>query len=258
MARICYNLPVSDPAPATDGLSILDSHEGIARELVVSFYDEVLKPLFPPEELIAPWWEDGDGEDPPLLLLVTPEGRVAGGALGEWYPRSRVLLLSYVAARPEWRGRGIGTRLMREIEARWCRHHDFLIVLGEIDDPRHRPDPNQDPWERVSFYERFNGWLVGAPYFQPSIRPSSPRAYHLMLGVLKHAPEALTSEGKMRGEVLRTFLEEYFAACEGKVDGEGDPQMRWLLDSYRDDLELIQLTEIDRVPHDEPPALVEG
>jgi predicted N-acetyltransferase YhbS len=39
------------------------------------------------------------------------DGLVIGGALGELYPASGVLLLGYLAVRPPgWRGRGVGRR----------------------------------------------------------------------------------------------------------------------------------------------------
>jgi GNAT superfamily N-acetyltransferase len=255
---------MGDPGPTSD-LTILDSDRGIPRELLARFYTEVLEPSFPPEELVAPWWgEGGDGDGKPLFIALSPDGEVVGGAIGEWYRESRVLLLSYIVARPGWRGQGLGTTFMREIEARWCPHHDYLLVVGEIDDPRHRNDPRQDPWLRLRFYEQFNGWLIVAPYFQPRLRADAPRAYHLMLGVLRYAPEALTSEGKLRQDVLRGFLEEYFTICEGPAAVAEDPQLRWLLDAYRHDLELLPLknlttaADLSRMPDAEPPGVTDA
>jgi hypothetical protein len=126
--------------------------------------------------------------------------------------------------------------------------------LAEIDDPRHHHAHERygDPWARLRFYQRFNVTAFVAPYFQPSLLPGSTRAYHLMLCRVPPAgspPEPTSAEGAR----VRAFLAEYFADCEGEGALE-DPQVRWLLSCYNDDIELASLSELSRVPDPDVPA----
>jgi GNAT superfamily N-acetyltransferase len=232
-------------------LLIVDGNQAGSLDLTQRFYREILVPSFPPEELVGPWWEEGDRHGSPFLLALSPDGEVLGGSLGEWYPSSRVLLLAYLAVRPGHRGRGIGTRLMEEVARRW--YPNYRLVLGEIEDPRHRPETGQDPWLRIRFYRGFDVKAVKAPYFQPRLRPSSPRVYHMILSVFAASEDALSASGRVRGEILRAFLVEYFAAEEGAGVVERDPQLAWLLAAYDDELDLVRLDDFPQIPDATPP-----
>ncbi|HMK96580.1 MAG TPA: GNAT family N-acetyltransferase, partial [Acidimicrobiales bacterium] len=234
------------------GVELLDKAEALRRGALRRLYQDILEPSFRPEELGEPW-EEGHVPDG-LLLVAWDEARqeALGCAIGELYETSRVLLLGYLAVRPDLRARGVGTRLMNGVLRQWCR--DDWLALAEIDDPRHHePHPGHgDPVARLRFYERFGVRAIAAPYFQPSL-DGGGRAYHLLLCQLptRSGAGSISAEEVER---VRQFLEEYLTGCEGE-GALDDREARWLLNFYSGELALVPLNELDRVPDPEPPAV---
>lgn len=236
-------------------LRIYDKAAAQDMGLLEHVYPDILARSFPIEELGAPWvlGHMPEGE----LLVATEDDRegVLGCAIGEEYPESGVFLLGYLAVHPAHRGKGVGSALMRAALERWQR--PGTSMLAEIDDPRHHEvhEDYGDPWARMRFYEAFGLMALAAPYFQPSL-DGFPRAYHLMLCYFKPAgpPPAQEDGTAVSGQVVSTFLREYFTACEGE-DALADPQVRWLLSFYRDQVGLVPLSELDRIPHPQPPRI---
>jgi ribosomal protein S18 acetylase RimI-like enzyme len=83
--------------------------------------------------------------DPDLFLLAEADGRIIGTVIGGYDGRRG--LLYHLAVAASFRGRGVGTRLMEEIEARLrskgCRRC-YLMVLADND-------------EAMRYYEK-HGW----------------------------------------------------------------------------------------------------
>ena len=233
-------------------MEIVDKENAVRLGLVGRLFREVLQPSFPPEELGEPW-EEGHVPGGQLLVATDRKGsEVLGCAISEFYALSRVLLLGYLAVKPDARRLGIGSALMQTVIERWCQGD--TLALAEIDDPRHH-EPHErygDPWARLRFYQRFNVMALDAPYFQPSLGPGYPRAYHLMLCRLASETSSGSST-PLSGQRVRTFLTEYFTGCEGG-DVLADPEFQWLLSSYGEMVGLVPLADIDRVPHREPPS----
>lgn len=236
--------------PGEGQIEIIDKENAVRLGLAGKLFREVLQPSFPPEELGEPW-EEGYVPDGQLLVAANRKGtEVLGCAISEFYPLSRVLLLGYLAVKPGARRLGVGSALMQTVIERWCQ--GGTLVLAEIDDPRHH-EPHEkygDPWARLRFYRRFNVMALDAPYFQPSLGPGYPRAYHLILCRLASGTSSGSSK-PLNGQLVRVFLTEYFTSCEG-WDVLADPELRWLLSSYGETVGLLPLAEIDRVPHLEP------
>jgi predicted N-acetyltransferase YhbS len=214
---------------------------GLLREL----HDEVLRPSFRPEEYASP-----AVIDPAKKLAIiarADDGVVVGGALGEVYPRSGVLLLGYLAVRPGLRGKGIGSVLMAALKERWLGQDNETLAVLEIDDPRyHAPHPDHgDPAARLRFYGAFGVRLLAIPYFQPRLRDYLPRGYHMLLGVIPAAGETLAPAIPARR--VSAFLSEYFEDCEGAV--HDDAEFRLLLDACRGpEIELVSPADLDRIP----------
>jgi GNAT superfamily N-acetyltransferase len=159
-------------------------------------------------------------------------GQIVGGVVGDWFAASRVMLLSYIATRPGVRGGGIGTRLLTTAMAAWTTRREPLLVVVEVEDPRHHHDTTfGDPWARLRFYERLGIRALNLPYFQPALGGGRERVQDLLLMVAggSAAPPEATS---VDGELVERFLVEYFEVCEGPA-AEGDAAALRLLEACR-------------------------
>jgi GNAT superfamily N-acetyltransferase len=215
---------------------------GLLREL----HDDVLRPSFRPEEYVSP-----TVINPAKKLAIiarADDGRVVGGALGERYPNSGVLLLGYLAVRPGLRGKGIGGVLMTALKERWLDRDTGNLAVLEIDDPRfHATHPDYgDPGARLRFYGAFGVRLLAIPYFQPRLRDHLPRAYHMLLGVIPADGETLPPA--IPAGPVSSFLSEYFEDSEGEAV-DGDVELRSLLDACRGpEIELVSPADLGRIP----------
>ena len=230
--------------PGRSTLVVIDGNRDGSLELSRRFYDDVLRPLFPPAELIDPWWVGATYEyDGPFLLALEGDD-VVGGALGEWYPKSQALLLGYLAVHPDRRGAGIGSLIMAAVSERWYPAYPLRLALAEIDVPSDEESSMQDPWLRLRFYASLGAEALAVPYFQPALGPGAQRVPRMLLAVLAASPDALVRPGVVCGAAVRAFLDEYVEACEGTTpDPENDAELRALLEACSGEVALIALVE---------------
>jgi GNAT superfamily N-acetyltransferase len=163
------------------------------------------------------------------LVARTGEGIIAGGAVGDWFPRSRVLLLSYLAVPAEGRGMGTGGLLMKALTDLWGREVNPSLFIMEVEDPRHYENDGLlgDPEARVRFYERLGARAVPVPYVQPALGPGYQRVRHLVLMVFGGA-EAPPGAQRLDGKTLELFLTEYIESSEGPVRADDTEAQRML------------------------------
>jgi GNAT superfamily N-acetyltransferase len=215
---------------------------------VLSFYQHVLLPNFRAAELEAPdefaaGLKSGRGR---ALVARTAQGTIAGGAVGDFFPRSRVLLLSYLAVAAEGRGAGTGGLLFQAVTDRWAADLDPALCLIEVEDPRHaRSDPALgDPQARVRFYERLGARALPVPYFQPALGPDGQRVPHMMLMAFGGAA---AGADRVDGRIVADFLTDYLEACEGSVRDD-DAEAQQLLAACRrpGGLPLVPAGELPR------------
>jgi GNAT superfamily N-acetyltransferase len=235
------------PVPALIELTGADGDGELAHE----FYRSVLSPSFRGDELV--------GEDELLqtvhdgschvLLARDPDGTIIAGAVGDWFPRSRVQLLSYLATRPGIRGRGVGSVLMKAAVESWVQRLDPLLVVGEVEDPRHYQSPDGydsaygDVIARLRFYEKHGVRSLPIPYSQPALRSDSARVPHLLLMVFAVGADARISADRVDGAVVERLLVEYFTEVEGEI--------------RPDDAEVSAMLQACRVPGGLPLLLAE-
>ena len=245
-----------------DGFQLHDLRDEFDLDLLRRVYAEVLEPAFSADELES---EESfrsalveSDRDPQTLALVAVEpdsgssGDPVGVVIGEWYQASGVLLIGYVAVRADRRGAGLGGSLMRVAFERWFPTTGCVIVLGEVEDPRHFDE--QEAIRRLRFHGRAGGSLLNIPYFQPRLRPDARRVHHMLLVVFAAAATA-KREGGVDGSVLRAFVEQYVAVTEGAEAIRSDPGIAWLLRFYEADVvPLVSMTRFFDVPDPEPPT----
>jgi GNAT superfamily N-acetyltransferase len=187
--------------------------------LLDAVYDELLVPSFPAGEL-STLAELRAGMGPGLLWVTAAvhDGRPEGVAVAEWSPRSRVLLLSYLAVRPQGRSSGVGSALMAEVRSHWQDRVRPLLTLAEVEHPAaHTPHPEHgDQTARLRFYARHGARALDVPFFQPALRPGADRVPGLLLVVLATAPD-LAGSDSVPAAPVREFMTEYFEQTEGAV-----------------------------------------
>jgi GNAT superfamily N-acetyltransferase len=225
--------------------------DGAAGDDVAAFYHRVLVPHFPPDELEASsdfvaGMKSGTTR---ALAARTADGVIAGGAVGDWFPQSHVLLLSYLAVSAEGRGVGTGGLLMRAVTEVWGSEFSPALFVMEVEDPRyHHGDVNfGDPEARVRFYERLGARALPVPYFQPALgshRPEARRVPHLILMVFG-GTEALPGTRQVDGQTVEVFLTEYLEGCEGAIGPDDTDAQRMLAACRRPGgLPLLRVSEL--------------
>jgi GNAT superfamily N-acetyltransferase len=200
-------------------------------EQVTSFYRTVLVPHFIADELdteenFAAGLRLGGSR---ALVATADGGTIVGGAVTDWFARSHVLLLSYIAVLPAHRSTGAGAALMAAVSGSGSAGLRPLLLVAEVEDPRHfASDPaHGDPRARWRFYQRLGGRTLPLPYMQPALGPGRRRVPHLLLMVLGGSTAPPGAE-HIDGETVELFLREYFEGCEGPVQ-PGDSQLQDLL-----------------------------
>jgi hypothetical protein len=227
---------------------IVDELDPDDADGVADFYQRILLPHFRADELDSrEVFEAGlkSGRTKALVARL-PDGTIAGGALGDLFPRSRVLLLSYIAVPAAGRGIGTGSVLIKAVTdvlgAAW---RPPLMVM-EVEDPRHYgSDPSLgDPEARVRFYERLGARTLPVPFFQPVLGADGERVRHLLLMVFG-GTDAPPGTRQVDGEIVESFLTEYLEGIEGPVRPD-DAEAQHMLAACRrpGGLPLLLLSEL--------------
>lgn len=214
----------------TATVTVTDARDDDGR-FVPEFYRTVLMHSFPPDELdsldnlLVAVRSDASS----ILIAHGRDGGVVGGAIGDRFPDSNVMLLSYLAIRSDIRSGGVGSTLLRAALADWTRRYAPDLLLLEVEDPRYFAGSadHGDPVARVRFYERFGARVLPLPYLQPALVPGLARVPKLMLMVIAGT---LTQGGATHvpGRSVEAFLTEYFSRCEGPCRAD-DEQLHRLL-----------------------------
>jgi hypothetical protein len=164
-----------------------------------------------------------------VLIAVGADGAMLGGAIGDYFPRSKVMLLAYLAVLAGGRGQGVGAAVLEAANKAWTEELQPRLIVLEVEDPREFTGSADfgDPVARVRFYERHGVRALPLPYLQPALSPRTARVPGLMLMVLggTDVPPGATS---VNGQHVADFLTEYFEEFEGPVQ-PGDTELRQLL-----------------------------
>ncbi|MBV9023463.1 MAG: hypothetical protein JO362_06650 [Streptomycetaceae bacterium] len=194
---------------------------------VTEFHHTMLVPHFPSDEVMPlDNLVHGVREGRTRVLTVCgPDGAVLAGAVGEWFPSSRVQLLSYLVVRQGLRSQGLGSKVLSEALSRWTEALRPLLILGEVEDPRYFRDTGfGDVVGRVRLYERKGVRALPVPYAQPALGPGLSRVPGLMLMVFAAHCDVRAAEGTINGGVVEQFLTEYYTVVEGDASPD-DPQL---------------------------------
>lgn len=181
-------------------------------ELLRRVYEEVLRPSFTADELPdRDEFVEGVGGDGGDLVLVALDGdAIAGAAVTGPADPTSITLLSYLAATPGGRSRGVGSFLMGGLLDGW-RSGRAMLVVAEVHDPRAHPVADDErPEDRLRFYARAGATVLG-PWVQPRLSPDVERVSGMLLLDLYRTEETIPAG------VLGDFAEGYFAVVEDGV-----------------------------------------
>lgn len=204
-------------------------------DLLARAHEELLTPSFAPEELVdlPTLADDVAGGVSEVLLAVSGDGDDGPGselhAVGVWdrSPGAPFGLLSYLAARPGGRSRGVGGILLEAMLERWRGPGGPAAVLGEVHDPAEWPaTADERPVDRLRFYARHGSSVLDVPWVQPRVAPELDRVAGMLLIVLTaRSPALVVEEGAegLDGALLRAWMAEQITRAEGP-DGIEDPQ----------------------------------
>jgi len=200
--------------------------------VIERFYQEILVPSFPADELIGldEVQEIADREDASIWLAEDDEGTLLGGAIAEWDDSVRVLLLGYLAIRPGIRGGGIGGPLYLAALDSWRQRFKPCLIIAEIEDPAVHGGSEDygDPAARLRFYVNRGSRILDFPYFQPALEPGAERVEGLLLIALHADPEfAGADDDTIDAAVVRGYLENYQTQYEGKVATDDQAMIMW-------------------------------
>jgi GNAT superfamily N-acetyltransferase len=213
-------------------------------ERVDELYHEILTPSFPPEELSSlAGLQQNIADGHPSLVALDDDGRVVGGAVGDWDAELRIMLLSWLAIRPGIRGGGIGGALLSAAVESWSTDFGPCLILAEVEDPaaHHGSEATGDPVARLRFYQSRGGRSLDMPYFQASLGPGLPRVGDLLLMVLHtEAQFAGDRPDTIDSSLVRTYLETYQIQCEGQIAKDEQAAAMWrALDAHPEGMPLL-------------------
>jgi GNAT superfamily N-acetyltransferase len=192
--------------------------------LVERAYRDVLAPSFtaneipPSEQFTAEVAND-------TVVVGRRDGRIVAAAVTDAGVSAPVGLLSYLAVRPDQRGTGAGSSMMRQLREVW-QSGIAEVVLGEVHDPRCWPEAEDErPSARLRFYERHGARLLTVPWVQPRLHDGGDRVEGMLLLVMwsRHHVDAVPALW------IRGWTIDYFKSAEGVDESNGDPVLSALL-----------------------------
>lgn len=200
----------------------------LSRADLEAFYDQILAPSFDSAELVERTElidALADSESNTHCQIAFDQaGQIVGGIIGDWFAGSRVMLTSYLAARPGLRGHGVGKRLLAKALPAWRSKVGALLVVAEVENPRLYPadEDHGDPYARLRFYARSGAKILDIPYFQPALSTQQPRVRNLFLMVLTSDQSVVRDHDRIAAATVEGFIEENLASSEGDVDDHDD------------------------------------
>ena len=206
---------------------------------VESLFDEILARSFRSAELESRATVlaalTADNPIPGGLVAMDPTGLIVGTIIGDWFGNCRVMLISYLAVRPEFRGCGVGKLLLAHAFALWRERFAPALILGEVEDPRYYREHDAlgfgDADARLRLYGGLGARILPIPYFQPALSRQQPRVRNLLLMVFEADPSAMKGDNAVDGEIVGGFIDENIARSEGRAD---DHEAESLREALRD------------------------
>jgi hypothetical protein len=153
-----------------------------------------------------------------IILAVGPDGQVRGGILAEYYPCSRVALITYMAVASGQKGRNLSRSLLDH--AKRCVACDngnqppILLVEMENPDLQTNIQDQRRAAARIRLAASMGVLRVDIPYIQPALGAGKRKVEDLLLGFVPYRegiPNSLPAAN------VAEFFKEFYA-CLGQQD----------------------------------------
>lgn len=186
-------------------------------------YEELLFPSFPADELadrdyFVQSWRRGAIH---VTALADDVGNPVSVAIGWQEGVSGVVLLEWLAVRPDARGSGAGGAVLRRALDTWDASLAPPLIVGEVEHPSFVSacPAHGNPAKRVHFYEKAGARALDVPYFQPPIREGGARV-PLMLVAFRvdgGAPDTTVPAVPLRSWLEHRLVDEPRDRCVDEV-----------------------------------------
>lgn len=210
--------------------------------LCEAFFTNLYKDAFPKADQIETpdvWLPLLNADLPPpapILHLIVARHRspveaaaaVVAGIVIEYFRRSRVALVTYIAVAPDYRRHGLGGRLLAKAADKVSKDNGGIrpLIVAEVERPEvQSTDSDRRAADaRLSVMAALGGKRLDFAYIQPRLSPDQNVVTDLMLVTLE-SPGAAASD--VPAATVREFLEEFF----GSLDQRDSAELKLAIDS---------------------------
>ncbi len=203
--------------------------------LCEAFYSNVYRDAFPKADQVETpevWLPLLNADLPPpapiLHLIVARHrspvetaGAVVAGLVIEYFRRSRVALVTYIAVAPDYRRQGLGGRLLAKAVEKVSKDNgdERPLIVAEVERPeaQNGDAARKAANARLSIMAALGGKRLDFSYIQPKLSVDQNAVTDLML-------VALCAAGATASDVpaatVRAFLEEFFSSLNQRESAE--------------------------------------
>lgn len=228
------------------------SHSTTAREFD-QIYSEILRPSFNDDELV-PYTSFSNrlSEDRLDITVARQDGVPVGVVIGDWFPRSESMLLSYLAVRSDIRAAGIGSAVTTAAFDRWQAVRSPRMIVAEIEHPRFfLPDEQRgDPEKRLRFYGKMGGRILDIPYFQPPVAEGQPFVLGMLLlafRVREDMEKVTSGSACVSSQFVSDLLAEYSSDFFDPLDESREAVADLAHALSKDDIRLFETDQVGKV-----------
>ena len=149
-----------------------------------------------------------------FILLFKEDDIVQGGIISDYYPKSGVIHLIYIAIQKERRGSGIARKLIKSLLPNAIKALEETFgfsakaIIFESNIPWKTEIDSIDPKLRLKIFEKLGAKLIPIPYVQPALSESKKKVENLFL--LSFPLTESSTLNTLNTKVLEDFLKEFY------------------------------------------------
>lgn len=240
-------------------------------ELVRTFYTDLCVPEFPDadereslvniERYLALKTSGWYGLNNYHVRVLLQNGRPIGGAIADYLAGPNTGVIEFLVVAPSMRGRGLGHRLLEDMEAtlesdaQAAGLKGLSAIAAEMNDPYRRAmaDDSMDPFVRLLIWSDWGYRKLDFAYVQPRLSPGRNPVTSLLLA---WKPRVVPPGDAVPARMIKHMLHEYIRWAMRIEHPEQSPEFA-LMASQLDARDRVELVPLDGyVGHDPARCLV--